>query len=186
MARTVRLERFFPFPTEQVWHTLTDADTLGSWFMPNDFEPVLHQTFTFHMKPQRGWDGITYCEVIDIQPFRCLAYSYRGKASGEKTLACAGINAPQADAAAKGIFTELDTVLQFTLTPARFRNGIAGTRLVLEHSGFKGLEQLVVSFVMGAGWRKQLHKLSAVLDSQSKHTVSVQNEGESAAVRQPV
>ena len=134
--------------------------------MPNDFEPELHREFTFHMKPQRGWDGMTYCEVIELEPLHRLAFTYRGRASGEKTLACANVDSTVANAAVKGMFTELDTVLRFTLTPERLCDGVEKTRFVLEHTGFKGFKLMIVSVVMGSGWRgRVLGRLSEVLDS---------------------
>ena len=62
-----------------------------------------------------------------------------------------------ADAAAKGIFAKLDTVLSFTLTPEQSSDGTESTRLVMEHTGFKGFKLVVVSFVMGSGWSKAGH-----------------------------
>jgi uncharacterized protein YndB with AHSA1/START domain len=163
MEHNIRLEILLPHSREHVWQALTEADVLGAWFMPNDFKPELHYAFTFHMKPQRGWDGLTHCEVIALDPLHRLAYTYRGKASGEKTLACAGINSQQANRAVKGIFTELDTVLQFTLLPEYGNDGTEQTRLVLEHTGFRGPKLMLVSLVMGWGWRKMLRRLSVVL-----------------------
>src|SRR5258708_3516870 len=122
MQRTIRLEQILPHSPEVVWHALTDQRILSSWFMDNDFEPQLHQQFTFRMKPQRGWDGLTHCEVIDMVPDQRIAYTYRGEATGEKPLACAGINSPVAEEAVKGIFAQLDTVLRFTLTPVRSKD----------------------------------------------------------------
>jgi uncharacterized protein YndB with AHSA1/START domain len=135
--------------------------------MDNDLVPELHREFTFRMKPQRGWDGLTHCEIIALDPLHHIAYTYRGEASGEKPLACAGINSRVADAAAKGIFAELDTVLSFTLTPERSAEGIEQTRLVLDHTGFKGFKLIIVSFIMGMGWQKQLRKLSTLLDGMA-------------------
>jgi uncharacterized protein YndB with AHSA1/START domain len=145
--------------------------------MSNDLAPEIGHAFTFQMKPQRGWDGITHCEVIELEPMRRLAMTYRGKASGEKTLACAGIHSNQADAAAKGIFTELDTVLRFSLAPEYACDGSEQTRFVLEHTGFTGLQQVAVSFVMGWGWQKLVRRLTAVLDRQvqPKPVAALQN-----------
>jgi uncharacterized protein YndB with AHSA1/START domain len=47
----------------------------------------------------------------------------------------------------------IDTVLTLTLEPAA-----GGTRLLLEHRGFAGLPAVMVSFMMGAGWKKILRK----------------------------
>jgi uncharacterized protein YndB with AHSA1/START domain len=159
-SRTVRIVRRFPCARPLVWRALTDSELLGRWFMPNDFAPRVGQPFTFRMKPQRGWDGITWCEVLELEPARRLAYSYRGQATGDKALACAGIRSETAAKAARGIFTELDTVLRFVLDD----DGAGGTRLVLEHAGFAGLKLMLVSLIMEAGYRRRvLPRLEALL-----------------------
>jgi uncharacterized protein YndB with AHSA1/START domain len=160
MQRTIHIKHYLPYKPEQVWLALTDASILGKWFMENDFKPVLGYKFTFKMAAQKGWDGITYCQVIELEPLHQLAYTYKGNASGEKALACAGIHSETADKAAKGIFTELDTVLRFTLEPT-----CGGTLLKMEHSGYRGLKLVIVSLIMQMGWKKQLKKkLPAVLE----------------------
>jgi uncharacterized protein YndB with AHSA1/START domain len=160
MTRTIHLKHFLPYKPERVWFALTDAATLGKWFMENDIKPLIDREFTFRMAPQKGWDGVTHCRVIKSDLLHCIAYTYQGKASGEKTLACAGIHSETADKATKGIFAELDTVLTFTLEAT-----CGGTIIKLAHSGFKGLKLVIVSLVMEMGWKKQLRKkLPAVLE----------------------
>jgi len=159
MTRTIRLKTVLPYPQEKVWQALTDAKLLGSWFMENNIEPLQGHCFTFRMKPQKGWDGITHCEIIAIEPGKHIAYTYRGEATGEKALACAGIHSNTADKLTKGIFTKLDTVLSFTLEPT-----CGGTILSMEQSGYKGLKVVIISLVMQMGWKKQLRrKLPKVL-----------------------
>jgi len=34
--------------------------------------------FTFRAAPVPGWDGIVHCEVLVVEPQRCLRYSWRG------------------------------------------------------------------------------------------------------------
>src|ERR1044072_1100991 len=109
MERTISLKTVLHYPTEKVWQALTDAKLLGSWFMQNDIVPEAGHSFTFRMAPQKGWDGITHCQVIAVEPMKHIAYTYRGKASGEKTLACAGIHSDAADTVVKGLFAKLDT-----------------------------------------------------------------------------
>src|SRR6266542_1268507 len=161
LQRTVRLVRRYPqHPRERVWRALTDANVLGRWFMPNDFQPQLHRAFTFRMKPQRGWDGVTWCEVIELEPPARLAYRYRGQASGEKVMACAGVRSEKAGQAVKGMFAELDTVLRVRLSDEG-----RGTRLELEHGGFAGWKLVLVSFIMGMGYRRSvLPRLATELD----------------------
>jgi len=43
----------------------------------------------------------------------------------------------------------IDTVVTFTLAPER-----DGTKLVLEHAGFRGARPFFVSLILGAGWKK--------------------------------
>lgn len=164
MQRTIKLKQCFAYPPLLVWEAITDPKLLGKWFMQNDFKPVIGHEFTFRMAAQKGWDGITYCKVTELEPMHKIAYTYRGSASGEKTLACAGIHSDKADAIGKGIFTELDTVLKFTIETT-----CGGSCLTMEHSGYKGLKLIIVSFVMGMGWKKQLRKrLPLVLEQISK------------------
>jgi len=164
MQRTIRLNSFLPYPADQVWQALTDSGLLGKWFMKNDIQPQLGYEFTFNMAPQKGWDGITHCRITELDPLKHIAYTYRGEASGEKALACAGIHSDTADKITKGIFTQLDTVLSFTLSPT-----CGGTMLLMEHSGYKGLKLVIVSLIMGMGWKKQIRKkLPAVLEKLSK------------------
>jgi uncharacterized protein YndB with AHSA1/START domain len=164
MQRTIKIKKYLPYSIPTVWKAITDSKALGKWFMENNFEPKLEHEFTFKMAPQKGWDGITHCKVIELQDQKTIAYTYRGSASGEKALACAGIHSELANSATKGIFTELDTVLKFTLT-----SDCNGCCLEMEHSGFKGLKLVIVSFIMGLGWKKQLNKkLPAILENISK------------------
>ena len=121
--------------------------------MANDIAPRLHHVFTFHMAPQRGWNGITHCQVTSIEPGRHLAYTYRGEATGEKALACAGVHGAAAAKMTKGIFTKLDTEVSFTLEPT-----CGGTLLSLAHAGFRGVKLVVVSFIMQRGWKAKLRE----------------------------
>lgn len=142
-----------PYPQEKVWQALTEPKWLGNWFMENNIKPTQGHYFTFRMKPQKGWDGVTHCEVISVEPEKSIAFTYRGEATGEKALACAGVHSDKADKFTKGIFAKLDTVLSFRLEPT-----CGGTILSMEHSGYKGLKLVIISFIMQMGWKKQLRK----------------------------
>jgi len=153
MTRTIKLKTVLPYPPEKVWLALTDAKLLGKWFMENDIEPKPGHDFTFRMAPQKGWDGITYCEITAVEPQKYISYTYRGEATGEKALACAGIHSDKADKLTKSIFTRLDTVLSFSLSPT-----CGGTILSMQQSGYKGLKLVLISLIMHMGWKKQLRK----------------------------
>jgi len=163
MTRTIKFKTILPYPPELVWRALTEPQQLGNWFMENDIKPLPGQYFTFRMKPQKGWDGITHCQVLSVELFKHISYTYRGEATGEKTLACAGIHSDTADKMTEGIFAKLDTILSFKLEPT-----CGGTILYLEHSGYKGLKLVIISSVMQMGWKKQLNKkLPKVLERLS-------------------
>ena len=58
----------------------------------------------------------------------------------------------------------IDTVLTITL-----RTVAEGTALKLEHSGFRGFKPVMISFLMGSGWKNIVRKhLPAVLEKQEE------------------
>lgn len=122
MKRDLRFEAVYPHPMERVWRAITDSKAIAEWLMPNNFEPRLGHKFMFTSKPGPGWDGKSYCEVIELDPPRVLAYTWKGG--------------------------PIDTVLRITLEPVP-----EGTRLRLEHTGFRGVKALMVSAIMGRGWK---------------------------------
>jgi uncharacterized protein YndB with AHSA1/START domain len=132
MKRDLRLERVYPHPPEKVWKALTDRRALSTWLMETDFETALGHKFTFRSKPRPGWDGVTYCEVTELDPPRRLAYTWRGGPG-------------------KGKPPSLDTMVAFTLIPEG-----TGTRLVLEHTGFSGFKAVLISVMMKSGWAKMM------------------------------
>ena len=123
MQRDLRFEVVYPHAIEKVWRALTDSRAIAQWLMENDFEPRLGRKFQFWSKPQPGWDGTSHCEVIELDPPRRIAYTWRGG--------------------------PIDTVLRITLEPVA-----GGTRLVLEHTGFRGFKAVLVSLIMGSGWKR--------------------------------
>lgn len=160
MIRSIKLKTVLPYPPALVWKALTDARILGTWFMENNITLLPGAEFEFKMAPQKGWDGITHCQILHIEPLKQIAYTYKGEATGEKALACAGIHSDSADKAGKGFFTKLNTILTFDLSPT-----CGGTILTMRQSGYNGLLQVLVSYIMQMGWKKQLKKkLPATLE----------------------
>ena len=96
--------------------------------------PFVGQSFTFRTEPTSWWDGIVNCEMLELELHKRLCYSWRSEASN------------------------LDTVVTWTLT----LTPSAGTRLVLEHSGF--LPDQTSAFD-GArhGWKRMLGELHEFL-----------------------
>ncbi|NHA04531.1 SRPBCC domain-containing protein [Mucilaginibacter sp. HC2] len=133
MKRDLVIKWHFPHSPEKVWECITNPELISQWLMKNDFKPVVGHQFQFHSKPlpKMGWDGIVYCEVLEVIPNQKLVYTWKG---GPRP----------------GIIG-LDTLLTWTLSP----DG-EGTRLVLEHSGFKGLKNMLSSIFMESGWKKHI------------------------------
>jgi uncharacterized protein YndB with AHSA1/START domain len=131
MQRDITVKWFFAHPPEKVWECLTNPELIGLWLMKNDFKPVVGHRFNFYTKPlpKMGFDGIVYCEVLEVTPCKKLVYTWKG-------------------GPAPGVI-KLDTVLFWTLEA---KNG--GTELLLEHKGFKGFSNYLTSIFMGSGWRK--------------------------------
>lgn len=133
MRHDIIIKWNFPHPPEKVWKFLTDPELLGQWLMKNDFKPVVGHKFQFHTKPipKMGFDGIVYCEVMEIVPMRKLVYTWKGGARPGDI--------------------RLDTVLTWTLIPQE-----NGTDIILEHTGFRGWKNYLSGIIMGSGWRKHI------------------------------
>ena len=127
MKRDLRFEAVYPFPPEDVWQAIADPEAMAEWLMQNDFRPVVGHKFQFRAPPQPGWDGIVNCEVLEVDPPRLLSYKW--------------VSAGGA----------VDTVLRWTLTAVP-----EGTNLVLEHTGFRGAKAIMISFILGSGWKGNL------------------------------
>jgi uncharacterized protein YndB with AHSA1/START domain len=136
-TQSVIVERELAHPPEKVWRALTQGYLIAEWLMPNDFEPTLGHRFNLRATPMPHWNGVVDCEVLAVEPFAHLSYSWN--ASPEQ--------------AAGGV---LSTVT-FTLTPTA-----AGTHLRMEQSGFRPDQK---ANYQGAkyGWQRFLDGLARVL-----------------------
>jgi uncharacterized protein YndB with AHSA1/START domain len=142
MSKTIKHQFFFPHPAEKIWGYLTNSELLELWLMKNDFQPILGFDFQFVIKPipSLDFDGIVYCKVLEIVPFRKLSYSWKG-GPGEGKIT-------------------LDTVVVWRLEPTQ-----NGTELFLEHSGFGKLENVNFYDGMNDGWVKQVQKITDHLNA---------------------
>ncbi len=122
MKRDLVFHREYAHPPERVWRALTDPEALGEWMMENDFMPEVGHRFTFRTDPKPGFDGITHCEVLEVDPEKTLVFTFTGGG--------------------------LDTVVRYSLEPTE-----TGTRLMVEHTGFRGLRAYLISFLMQMGIR---------------------------------
>jgi uncharacterized protein YndB with AHSA1/START domain len=74
--RSVIVEKDYPHPPEKVWRALTDSSLIAQWLMNNDFEPVRGRAFTLRSDPVPNWNGIIDCEVLTVDPFTTLSYTW--------------------------------------------------------------------------------------------------------------
>ena len=136
-SRRIVVERMMRHSPEKIWRALTDREAMGRWLMPNDFRPTLGHRFNFRSAPIPDvWNGVTDCEVIEIDPPRKLAYTWN--ASGEEAV------------------NGLKTVVTWTLTPVE-----TGTLVRMEQSGFRP-EDALGRKMMGGGWPRILERLEEV------------------------
>lgn len=128
MKRDLIFSRDFHHPPERVWKALTDPKAISEWLMDNNFKPEVGHEFELRTKPKPGFDGITHCKVLEVDPPNTLVYTF-----------CGG---------------GLDTVVRYRLEKTDF-----GTKLHVEHTGFKGLKAVLISFLLQMGVKKIYGKL---------------------------
>jgi uncharacterized protein YndB with AHSA1/START domain len=123
----IKLEDAYPVSKEKVWAQLTDDALLSAWCMPTKgFYLEKGKEFIFESKPSVFWDGKFYNTVKDFAKNEFLSYTCVNKRS------------------------KLESVVCWTLTEEG-----GGTRLALEHSGFKASHWLT-RLMLTAGWKKML------------------------------
>jgi len=136
-TRSVVVERTMPHAPEKIWRALTEPALVSEWLMQTDLEARVGRKFNFRAEPQGGWNGVTDCEVLEVEPPTRLVYSWNDY--GEQ--------------AATGI----KSVVTWTLTPAD-----GGTHVRMEQAGFRhGADD---GFYQGAtyGWQKMMGGLERV------------------------
>ena len=146
--RDITVEAVLPHAPEVIWKTLTTAELIGRWLMPNDFEAVVGKKFNFKAKPMGDWDGVVYCEVLEIIENRRLVYSWKGGSSENAKYG-----------------SELDTTVTWTLVPVE-----AGTRLKMVHAGFKLPGNKFAFDAMSPGWGHVLQAIERVAAAQEAHS----------------
>jgi uncharacterized protein YndB with AHSA1/START domain len=140
MTKTIKHQFFFAHPPATVWEYLTTAELMGQWLIPNDFQPIVGLDFQFTTKPipSLNFDGIFYCKVLELIPFKKLTYSWKsGPGHGEITL---------------------ESIVRWKLEAKD-----NGTELFLEHSGFErpGNENFYNGLLQG--WAEKFPKIVELL-----------------------
>lgn len=131
MARDIVHEVELAHPVAAVWAALTEPAALSEWLMATtDFTAEVGAAFTLKAKPVPGWDGVITGTVLEVEPPRRLAYTWRGS------------------------HMRRPTTVTWTLTPL---DGDS-TRLRLEHAGFAGPSGLLLRAMHQGGWKKFLRR----------------------------
>ncbi len=125
---TIRKERFYPHPPEDVWAALTDPHALAEWLEPNNHQPVVGHEFQFRCDPNVCGSGITECKVLEADPPKRLVWSW--------------VNVPKDQSRPR----PAAMTITWTLTPQA-----DGTLLVLEHQGAENVSWLTRN-MMRIGW----------------------------------
>ena len=74
---SVVIEREVAFPPERIWRALTQPHLIEEWLMKSDFKPVVGHRFNMRRKPKPDFDVVVDCEVLEIEPQRTLAYTWK-------------------------------------------------------------------------------------------------------------
>lgn len=148
MAARIKHQIFFQHPPESVWQYLTSAELMELWLMKSDFRPVEGHEFSFRVNPipSLDFDGIIYCKVLEIDPFKKLSYSWK-LGPGDGTI-------------------NVDSVVRWELIPKD-----NGTELLLDHGDFAILENAGIFNAMDKGWLENMHKIAQHLNA-AKNDIS--------------
>jgi uncharacterized protein YndB with AHSA1/START domain len=149
MKRSINHQFSFAHPPEKVWDYLTKPELMAQWLMKNDFQPIVGYDFQFRTGPipSLDFDGICYCKVLEVVPFKRLSYSWKcGPGEGKITL---------------------ESVVIWKLQPTE-----KGTDLFLEHSGFEREENLSFFNGLSHGWQEKLPKIDALLNAAHHATIN--------------
>jgi uncharacterized protein YndB with AHSA1/START domain len=133
----------YPHSAEKLWHALTDPELVPLWTStgrggrPEGFRAEVGTHFRFVGKPIPGWNGIVDCEVLAVEPPVMLRHTWRGD-------------------------EREPSIVTWRIDPAA-----EGSRLTYDHTGFTGIDGIIMSkFVLGPIRRRMLRTgLPLVLDA---------------------
>jgi uncharacterized protein YndB with AHSA1/START domain len=148
MATSIKHQLFFPHPPSSVWDYLTNAELMALWLMKTDFQPIVGHEFTFRTNPAPSldFDGIVYCKVLEVVPFKKLSYSWK-LGPGDGTIS-------------------IDSTVKWELHPTD-----KGTELLLDHGDF-GTKNISLFNAMNEGWLKNMHKIANRLNEANHGTTN--------------
>jgi uncharacterized protein YndB with AHSA1/START domain len=142
MAASIKHQLFFPHPPAAVWEYLTSAELMELWLMKNNFQPIVGHEFQFRVNPipSLDFDGIVYCEVLELVPLKKLSYSWKS-GPGDGTI-------------------NVDSVVRWEL-----QSTDKGTELLLNHGDFTVLKNTGIFDAMDKGWLQNIHKIADRLNA---------------------
>jgi uncharacterized protein YndB with AHSA1/START domain len=149
MAASIKHQLFFPHPPAAVWEYLTNAELMELWLMKNNFQPIVGHEFQFRVNPipSLDFDGIIYCKVLELVPYKKLSYSWKS-GPGDGTI-------------------NVDSVVRWEL-----QSTDKGTELLLDHSNFAVMENLPLFNSMIDGWLRNMHKIADNLNKTTHGTTN--------------
>ena len=132
---TIRKERFYPHPPEDVWAAISDSHALAEWMEPNNHQPVVGHKFQFRCDPDICGCGVKECEVLEADPPRRLVWSW--------------VHVPKNPDQPR----PEPMTIAWTLVPKD-----NGTLLILEHTGAENINWLLRN-MMRIGWGFMMKRL---------------------------
>ena len=137
----------YPHSAEKVWHALTDPELVPLWTStgrggrPEGFRPEVGNHFRLVGRAVPGWNGIVDCEVLAVEPPVMLRHTWKGDEH------------------------------EPSIVTWRIESTSAGSRLTYDHTGFQGVDGVIMSkLVLGPVRRRMLRSglprvLGAIDDS---------------------
>ena len=143
MSKSIHHKVFYQHPPQIVWEYLTKPELIAQWLMQSDFKPIVGYDFQFKTRPlpNFNFDGIVYCKVLEVIPFKKLSYSWKGGPGNSEIT--------------------LDSIVVWTLKEQQ-----DGTELELLHTGFTELAGLGMYSAMSEGWLRNMRKIAELINSR--------------------
>jgi uncharacterized protein YndB with AHSA1/START domain len=136
MTKSIKHSVHYSHKPKAVWEYLTKSELIAQWLMPNDFKPIIGCEFQFRHSalPNFNLDGIVYCKVLEMIPYKKLSYSWKA-GPGEGKIS-------------------LDSIVTITLIEKD-----SGTEMTLQHDGFTSVNDSLFA-IMDQGWLSNIKKIN--------------------------
>lgn len=122
-------------PIQKVWDIVSTSEGIASWFMPNDFKPIVG--YEFHIESPYGSSP---CEVLEIIPLKRISFTWDTDGW-----------------IVTFILKEINDYTEFTLIHGGWKEPTTILPKANEESS-------IVHKTMDGGWRGIVHKLVEVVE----------------------